>query len=70
MKVTINMTKKEMNDLRYHTFSDCCGHVWYTMIKIQKEIRKIHNFEAKRVWNKEQERMKKKIKRIKDRLKL
>ena len=41
MKITINLTKKEMEHLLpEHTFYDCCGYVQDIMIKIQKECKK------------------------------
>ena len=38
MKIIINISKKEIEHLKEHTFEDCCISVWDVMNRIQKEI--------------------------------
>jgi len=40
MKITINLTKAEIDHIKEHSFVDCCETVWNIMLKVQKESQK------------------------------
>jgi len=41
MKIQLNLTNKEVEHIRNHSFSDNCNIVWNILLKIQKRVNSV-----------------------------